>query len=122
MLCDKRSGSLRLRSAGETSLPVVTAAMICRTRALAWATWTLGPFISTWFPRAVKRTSGKPSSMALSKRSSGPNTNTGSTPEISTETVVESWDSEAVKSRPLLSLIKHERERETQSALPLLQC
>jgi hypothetical protein len=54
--------------------------------------------------------------MALSNRSSGPNTKTGSTPDISTEAVIESWDSEAVKSRPSLIRRLCARAREIQSA------
>jgi hypothetical protein len=53
--------------------------------------------------------------MVLSSLSSGPNTNMGSTPEISITTVFESLDSDDVKSRPLSCLIKRERGREKWS-------
>ena len=120
MLCERRSGSVLLRSAGVTSLPEETAEIICLKRCSACATYELGPEISISLPRAVKRTSGKLSSMVLSSLSSGPNTNMGSTPEISITTVFESLDSDDVKSRPLSYLIKRGRGREKWSVL--LRC
>ena len=100
MLCDSRSGSVLLRSAGVTSLPEVTAVIICVKRCSARATDVFGPDISTSLPRAVNRTSGKLSSIVLRSLSSGPNTKIGSTPEISITIVFESFDSKGVKSHP----------------------